>query len=266
MIKHGTLLNKKVTTNDVACADKIWGRDIAALKGKTTRKSPMQSGGTEKIEVTVRQDQNLYTDIMFVEGAPFFVSVAQPLDLIQVTDLKGKGYATILHQAFEEHKGNLESKGYNIQDVFTDGEAGIEAIKDCINKSVRGRYNPTGPEQHVPVVERAIRTVKERTRSILCGLPYELPGSLLGYLASFAVRAINMIPSHDATGNLSPREKLIGLKTDVERDLRVEFGQCVQARVPTRFPILCLTVRKDVSGYLRKIPQRNKFSKSQHSP
>jgi len=230
MIKNGTLLNNSVTTADVSRAEKIFGKDVAALKGKTTRRPSMQAAGSEKTEAVVRVDQNLHMDIMFVDGIPFLVSRAEPLGLIQITDLKGRRHATILMTAFQEHYDHLNNKGYKIQNVFADGESGLDAIKESINKVAI--YNPVGPEQHVPLIERTIRTIKERVRSILCGLPYTLPSSLLHYLLSYVVRAINMVPGQHSTDNLSPREKYLGRKTDVKKDLRVEFGQYVQATVP----------------------------------
>ena len=175
VIQSGTILNNAVTTADVTRANKIFGKDPAELKGKTTKRPAMQSGGTEKVEVTVREEQALYMDIMFVDGIPFLVSAAQPLGLIQVTDLSGRRHASVLHSAFIEHMDNLTNKAYKVIAVYADGEGGIDAIKDYIKKVAQ--YNPAGPEQHVPVIERTIRTIKERVRAILCGLPYTLPSS-----------------------------------------------------------------------------------------
>ena len=230
MIRAGTLINNSVTTADLARAEQIYGKDIAALKGKTTRKPSMQAGESEKIVGLVRKDQNLYMDIMFVDGLPFFISKAQPLGLIQVTDLKGRRHSTVILKAFQEHYDNLNDKGYKIMNVYTDGESGIDTIRNYIQRVAN--YNPAGPEQHVPVIERTIRTVKERTRSVLCGLPYTLPSSLLGHLLSYVVRCINIIPSQHSEDNLSAREKYLGRKTDVKKDLRIEFGSYVQAKVP----------------------------------
>ena len=41
-----------------------------------------------------------------------------------------------------------------------------------------------------------------------------------------------MVPGQHSTDNLSPREKYLGRKTDVKKDIRVEFGQYIQATVP----------------------------------
>ena len=169
VIESGTIINNAVTTADVIRAQKIYGKDPAALKGKTTKRPSMQSGGTEKVEVTVREEQSLYMDIMFVDNIPFMVSVAAPPGLIQVTDLKGGRNASILHTAFIQHHDTLRNAEYKLKAVYVDGEGGVDAIKDYIRKVAE--YNPAGPEQHVPVVERAIRTIKERVRSTLCGIP-----------------------------------------------------------------------------------------------
>ena len=40
IISNNLILNCPVTASDVVCADKIYGRDIHALKGKTTRTKP----------------------------------------------------------------------------------------------------------------------------------------------------------------------------------------------------------------------------------
>ena len=165
-----------------------------------------------------------------MDGIPFLVSAAQPLGLIQVTDLSGRRHASVLHGAFIQHIDNLTNKAYKVIAVYADGEGGIDAIKDYIKKVAQ--YNPAGPEQHVPVIERTIRTIKERVRAILCGLPYTLPSSLLPDLLSYVVRALNMIPKQHSTDNLCAREKLTGRKIDAKRDLRIEFGQYVQAKEP----------------------------------
>ena len=89
MIRNGTLLNNSVTSQDVDRAISIWGKDIAGLKGKTTRKQAIETGGKENVAVTVRSDQDLHMDIMYVDKLPFMVSKATPLNLVQVSDLKG---------------------------------------------------------------------------------------------------------------------------------------------------------------------------------
>ena len=84
----------------------------------------------------------------------------------------------------------------------------------------------------MPVVERKVRLVKERCRSILVGLPYRLPFKLLAYLVMFVVFCLNCVPVQAAGHVISPKEWLTGRKLSYKRDLRFEFGEYIQARTP----------------------------------
>ena len=52
------------------------------------------------------------------------------------------------------------------------------------------------------------------------------------WLVSFCVSRINLVPSSVSGDRISPREKFIGRKLDYKRDLRVGFGDYVQAHEP----------------------------------
>jgi len=90
----------------------------------------------------------------------------------------------------------------------------------------------SGPGQHVPVVERFIRTVKQRVRCHEYGLPFVMCRVLLIYCVLFCVRCINLQPSSTSIDRTSPTEQFSGIKLDASRDLRVGFGDYVEATVP----------------------------------
>ena len=158
----------------------------------------------------------------------------------------------MIRAAFQEYYDNVKYHGYNVCNIFSDGEGGINSIQHYINKVAK--YQPVGPHQHEPVVERTIRTIKERVRAVLNSLPYTLPSTLLHYLISYVVRSINMIPNINSSDNLSPREKLLGRKIDVKIDLRIEFGQYVQARVPN---IISNSMSNRTEGCIALLPKDN---------
>jgi hypothetical protein len=81
-------------------------------------------------------------------------------------------------------------------------------------------------------VERNIRLVKERMRAIISVLPYNVPNSLMGYLADYAVMMINTFPRTTSNDNISPREHFTGRKTNYSRDFRVAFGEYAQVIIP----------------------------------
>ena len=112
--------------------------------------------------------------------------------------------------------------------MLTDGEKGLISLQTYL-QGQGIRVNPSGAGQHVPVVERKIRQIKERVRAVVNTLPYTVPESLMRYLVLFCVSRINMLPSSTRVDRTSPRELFTGRKVDYKRDLRVGFGEYVQA-------------------------------------
>ena len=127
---------------------------------------------TEPSRHNVPSEQSLYVDIMLINYVPFLLSVSKLLNLLQVADvtLTSRNSSTI-RVGMENHIRTQESHGYK---VMSDGEGAISAIADIM--ALRGvSFNPTGPGQHVPTVERKIRQIKEHCRCIMNTLPYTLP-------------------------------------------------------------------------------------------
>ena len=85
----------------------------------------------------------------------------------------------------------------------------------------------TGAGIAVPVVERKIRTVKERVRAVINTLPYDLTEKLEEWAVKAAIYSVNLVPTKNAAGYESPREKLHGQYIDAASDLRHAFGDYV---------------------------------------
>jgi len=82
--------------------------------------------------------------------------------------------------------------------------------------------------EHVPKIERSIRTVKECARSIICGLPYlRYPPLMIRSLLVLVVRILNLFPSSAAP--LSPLSLVTGTHLPFIKEFCVEFGSYVQA-------------------------------------
>ena len=75
--------NCPVTVADITLAEKIFGKDIASLKGKLKRTTPFPViDNTIKIPKEIIQYQknvDLCFDLMFVNGLVFFTSVSKHL-------------------------------------------------------------------------------------------------------------------------------------------------------------------------------------------
>ena len=94
------------------------------------------------------------------------------------------------------------------------------------------RYQPKHycPRQHVPEIERYIRTVKERIRATTSTLPFEqLPHRLIVEIAYNAVFWLNCFPHKEGIHNtLSPRTIVTGSKIDYNKHCKLQFGTYVQ--------------------------------------
>jgi len=98
---------------------------------------------------------------MFVEGEPYLISVSTPLGLTMCLHLaSGRGAESVKKAMFEQIAA-YEAERFVVRTILSDLEGSTYSIRAELNQ--RGiRVNPSGPGQHVPVVERKIQQVKER--------------------------------------------------------------------------------------------------------
>ena len=69
------IANCPVTVDDIEVAHKIWGKSLASLKGKTTRKKPQPVAARDFIKVprelmSLHKDVYLTADLFFVNKIP----------------------------------------------------------------------------------------------------------------------------------------------------------------------------------------------------
>jgi hypothetical protein len=80
VIQSNQIHDCPVTVQDVDAANKIWGKNIAALKGKTTRTKPAHVARdfvkVPKELLELHKDIFLTCDIFFVNKIPFFITLS----------------------------------------------------------------------------------------------------------------------------------------------------------------------------------------------
>eukprot|EP01033_Poteriospumella_lacustris_P004483 gene4483-3202_t len=241
-INNGALINAPITAADVLRANNIYGASEARIQGtkRKDRQNPM--GILEFIPRPVQVDQVLLADIMQIEADLFLISVSYPLRLTMVALLPDKK-ATTVARALVDHVDHYKAKGFRVTRVVTDPEATMRAAGGIL-KQHGVDYDEVGVDQHVARVEAMVKLIKERTRSILYGLPYRLPNQLTRYAVQYATRMLNTMAPKDAMHGTSPRELFLGRKTDLRRDFKVSFGEyChVPTNVTTRNTMQARTV------------------------
>lgn len=254
-INNGALINVPITAADVLRANEIYGASEARLQGtkRKDRQNPM--GILEFIPRPVQVDQVLLADIMQIEADLFLISVSYPLRLTMVALLSDKK-ATTVASALVDHVEHYKAKGFNVTRIVTDPEATMRAA-GCILKQHGVDHDEVGVDQHVARVEVMVKLIKEKTRSILHGLPYRLPNQLTRYAVQYATRMTNAMAPRHSTHGTSPRELFLGRKTDLRRDFKVTFGDYCHIPIystsrntmqPRTIPAISLGGKGNVTG------------------
>jgi Reverse transcriptase (RNA-dependent DNA polymerase) len=226
LLRRGKLRGTNVTPLDLRRATDIWGTSLGGLKGRSTSmKGEVLTPLGEKLKTLQPTDQCLHIDIMFVNGVPFLVSVMDPAEYVQVTRLKGKDEWT-LWRALERHINFVARFGLKVASIRVDGESALAT--DFINAKTGGIIDSGGAGVHVPLVERMLRTIKERIRATLNTLPFHITEKLEEFCVKGAVYAVNLVPKKSSRDYASPREKLFGVGIEVSKDLRHGFADYVQ--------------------------------------
>jgi len=118
-----------------------------------------------------------------------------------------------------------KSRGFNISNLHANMES------ECIRNDVLpSRLNVTAADNHVGEVERSIRTMKERARTTIHGLPFkQLPKVMIQALVYHAAKGLNQFPAKNGISNtLSPLTIMTGRANPDYNELKLEFGSYVQ--------------------------------------
>jgi hypothetical protein len=95
---------------------------------------------------------------------------------------------------------------------------------------LRINLNTVSADEHVPEIERRIRTVKERTRCIYNTLPFQqIPPRMIIEMVYASNFWLNSFPPDDGISDvLSPRAIVAGMELNFTKHCQLEFGTYVQ--------------------------------------
>ena len=224
-----TIINIPTTRKDLARSVDIYGKDRNSIRGKAT-KQKTKTIYLESIYKPSDVSQHLNIDIFFIDGEGYLISVLTPLDFVQISRIQSRT-SEALRAAVYHHLATAESEDYQVTHILCDGEKGFTAFFNAF-RTAGYLINPAGPGQHVPIVERKIRLVKERIRAYLQSIPYQLMFSLLRYLVEYVTIMINFEPNSQREDPTSPYELFRGQKIDYKRQLRISFGDYAECTDP----------------------------------
>ena len=232
VIRSNQIKDCPVTVEDVDVATKIWGKNIAALKGKTTRSTPSPVA-PDFVKVPaellkLHKEVFLTIDIFFVNKIPFFLSLSRKICFTAVNHLANRTVPEIF-KAFKEIYQYYLQRGFRITTVHADGE--FEPLAALIQALPGGpTVNLASAHEHVPEIERRIRVVKERCRASRHTLPFKrIPKLLTIYIVFNVVKLLNFFPTKGGiSDSLSPKTIMSGETLDFKKHLSLQIGQYCQ--------------------------------------
>ena len=235
IVKMNGIRNNPVVSEDIRIMKEIYGDyNVFALKGKATRSKPKV---VRKDYVNVPKELKLKfenielcIDIMYVQGLAFLVGVSKHIHLFTIKWIPDRKKLT-LAEAIDESLRIYNKAGFLVTDVHCDTEFKCleKEMSDDENHNIRMHWVPRN--QHVPEIERAIRTMKERIRSMWHAMVYaRIPKVMIKLLVYRQVKWLNSFPPKGGiSAYCSPRTIMGGTPIDYETHCKFNFGAHVQA-------------------------------------
>jgi hypothetical protein len=162
VIQSNQIKDCLVTIQDIDVALKIWGKNITALTGKTTRRKSI-AVARDYVKVPMElmklhKEVFLTTNIFFFNKIPFFLALSRKICFTAVNHLADRTSPQII-KSFKEMYQYYLQRGFHIKTVHADGE--FVPLKSLIESMTGGpMVNLASANEHVPEIERRIWVVK----------------------------------------------------------------------------------------------------------
>ena len=109
-----------------------------------------------------------------------------------------------------------------------DGESALKD-KDKVEANIGCPFTVLPPNTHVSIVERRIRTLKERARVAIYSLDYTLPRPLFPSLLSAIVHWLNGEPTSQRADSCTFNKAWLGMNTNLPSECAFAYGDYVTA-------------------------------------
>ena len=162
--------NFNLTLQDIANANALFGLDRGNLKGKTVQQTP---GKVRPEYISIPRDLyeriknvTLTADVMFVNGAPFLMTLSRKIRLVTAKYLQpwmAKQLGSLLTKVV-----NLYARGgFTVCTILMDQE--FDKVTDLLPNV---EVNTTAACEHIAEIKRMHRTIKEHARRTRAMLPF----------------------------------------------------------------------------------------------
>jgi hypothetical protein len=226
MVRSNMIKNCNVTPIDIDNAYKLFGDDIASLRGKTVRTTPdpVMADYVEipKEILDLNKDLTVAADIMFVNGMPFITSISRNIKFTTIEYVTSRS-ETNLVKSLLNIISLYKARGFAPSTALMDRE--LECIRlELLTHGVN--LNTTATSEHVPDIEWQIRLIKERTRVFRSTLPFKnVPCRVIIEMLANVVVWINAFPpASGVSKTFSPGTIMTGTALDLNKHCQIPFG------------------------------------------
>jgi len=212
-VEGNHLINCPITVDDINRDEVIYGKPVPLFQGKMTRITPSPPCKNKLLPLPScllehHMEINLYIDIFYVNGMPFFHTKSGKLNFLSVKYLQSRILTEVI-SGLNVVIDKYEERGFKITDIHGDPEFDSDILRNSFPEK---NFHIYTQGEHVGIVERSIRTIKERGRCICHELPYKRIIRLLTkYVVNNSVKWLNAFPSDDGiSSTLSPSNLVEG--------------------------------------------------------
>ena len=162
-MENNLIPNCPVTRRDIVAAEHILGPDVGSLKGKTARRRPLGVGLYNHASIPAGiveqyQDVIIAVDVLYVNKLPFIATISRYIRFGTVEYLRNQKSATLIEHVKQVNR-LYRQRGFRPLYALMDGQ--FEPLRgDLADMGIQ--LNIISNDEHVPEIERQIRTLKER--------------------------------------------------------------------------------------------------------
>jgi hypothetical protein len=229
ILQNNLICNCPVTSDNAKRALKIYGPDVATLKGKTVKKQNRGIPNYQAVQIpapVIAQYNNvrLFVDIFWVNKSPYFHTILEWIKFCTVSAISNRYKRTLLMET-KAVTNMYETRGFNVTRI-----EGNRAFACISNDVLPIPMNIADAVDHVAEVEQSIRTIKERTMCLVQGLPYKrIPNVMIRAAIENANKVMNQfLAQNGVSATLSPLTIMTGKPTPDYNDMKIEFGAYAQ--------------------------------------
>ena len=221
--------NADVHSSDVDRAVEL-GEPEAIPKGKMIRKHPTPHRTREKRITDPRingKTVDVYIDIMYAGKCMFLITKAGKAQHHQSEYIKTRKM-DLVTKILKRHLDYYRKRGLIISGIHCDNEFDNDETREIIGDAVLHIY---AKDEHVHIVERQLRTIKERLRCTIYGLPYKrFPKLMVIGGVAHVTEMLNRFPAVEKgfSDTVSPAELIDGLDRLNLNKKQIQFGGYAQ--------------------------------------